>query len=152
MKSTPRTGLSGEQVLVVGPSNRISFADARMPAVLATPWLVAHFEYAARDAIAGCLEDHERSVGTFVEVEHLAPAAEGAPTTGSSRSRGASIAVASSKSTASLAGWRGSKTVPSPIDEGSYRHRGPNPGSPVAGRVDGDIHSLHLVRDSRNSP
>ncbi len=81
MKSTPRTGLSGEQVLVVGPSNRISFADARMPAVLATPWLVAHFEYAARDAIAGCLEDHERSVGTFVEVEHLAPAAEGATVT-----------------------------------------------------------------------
>jgi fluoroacetyl-CoA thioesterase len=81
MKSTPRTGLTGEQVLVVGPSNRISFADARMPAVLATPWLVAHLEYAARDAIAGCLEDHERSVGTFLEVEHIAPAPEGSTVT-----------------------------------------------------------------------
>ena len=62
---------------MVGPTNRISFADERMPAVLATPWLIAHLEYAARDAIAPCLEEHERSVGTFVEVEHLAPAPEG---------------------------------------------------------------------------
>jgi fluoroacetyl-CoA thioesterase len=77
MKTVPRTGLTGEQVIVVGPSNRISFSDARMPAVLATPWLIAHLEYAARDAIAACLEDGERSVGTFVEVEHLAPCPEG---------------------------------------------------------------------------
>ncbi len=81
MKSIPRTGMAGEQVIVVGPTNRVSFADGRMPAVLATPWLVAHLEYAARDAIAPCLEEHERSVGTYVEVEHLAPAAEGATVT-----------------------------------------------------------------------
>ena len=48
-----------------------------MPSVLATPWLIANLEYAARDALATCLEEHERSVGTFVEVEHLAPAPEG---------------------------------------------------------------------------
>ncbi len=62
---------------MVGANNRITFADERMPAVLATPWLVAYLEYSARDAIAGCLEDHERSVGTFIEVEHLAPVPEG---------------------------------------------------------------------------
>ncbi|MGP0063949.1 MAG: thioesterase family protein [Isosphaeraceae bacterium] len=77
MKTIPRTGQTGEQTIVVGPTNRISFADQRMPSILATPWLIAHLEYAARDAIAPCLEDHERSVGTFVEVEHLAPAPEG---------------------------------------------------------------------------
>jgi fluoroacetyl-CoA thioesterase len=77
MKTTPRTGLTGEERVTVGPSNRISFADDRMPAVLATPWLIAHLEYAARNAIAPCLEEHERSVGTFVEVEHLAPVPEG---------------------------------------------------------------------------
>jgi predicted thioesterase len=48
-----------------------------MPAVLATPWLIAYLEYAARDALATCLDEHERSVGTFIEVEHLAPAPEG---------------------------------------------------------------------------
>jgi fluoroacetyl-CoA thioesterase len=77
MKRPPRTGLTGEQVITVGPDNRISFADQQMPAVLATPWLIAHLEYAARDVIAPCLEAHERSVGTFIELEHLAPAPEG---------------------------------------------------------------------------
>ena len=77
MKTTPRTGLSGEYRAEVGPSNRVTFADDRMPAVLATPWLVAYLEYAARDAIAPCLEEGERSVGTFVEVEHQAPVPEG---------------------------------------------------------------------------
>lgn len=78
MKTTPRLGLSSRMEIVVGPDNRISFADHRMPAVLATPWLIAYLEYASRDAIAPCLEDHERSVGISIEVEHLAPAPEGA--------------------------------------------------------------------------
>jgi fluoroacetyl-CoA thioesterase len=77
MKMVPRTGMTGEERLTVGEGNRISFADARMPAVLATPWLVAHLEYAGRHAIAACLEEHERSVGTFIEVEHMAPVPEG---------------------------------------------------------------------------
>lgn len=77
MKTIPRVGMSAEEKVLVGPSNRIVFADDRMPAVLATPWLVAHLEYAARNAIAPCLEENERSVGTFVEVEHMAPSPEG---------------------------------------------------------------------------
>lgn len=77
MKQIPRTGLTGEKVITVGPENRITFADADMPAVLSTPWLVAYLEFAARDALATCLEPHERSVGTFVEIEHLAPTPEG---------------------------------------------------------------------------
>jgi predicted thioesterase len=77
MKQVPRIGLSGQQVITVGPENRIRFADEQMPAVLATPFLIAHLEYAARDALAPCLEDHERSVGTMVDVEHLAPVPEG---------------------------------------------------------------------------
>src|SRR3954462_15857744 len=77
MKSIPRAGMSAEEHITVGEGNRISFADDRMPAVLATPWLVAHLEYAARHAIAPNLEENERSVGTFIEVEHLAPIPEG---------------------------------------------------------------------------
>ncbi len=79
MKGSPRIGLSGENRFVVDATTLIRFADDRMPAVLATPWLVAHLEYAARDLLAMFLEDHERSVGTFLELEHLAPAIEGAP-------------------------------------------------------------------------
>src|SRR3954447_13276424 len=77
MKLPIHAGMSAEERVVVGPSNRIVFADDRMPAVLATPWLVAHLEYAARNAIAPCLAENERSVGTFLEVEHLAPVPEG---------------------------------------------------------------------------
>ncbi len=81
MKQPLRTGMSGELVETVGPQNRVSFADSRMPAVLATPWLVGYLEHAAREAIAQCLEEHERSVGTFIEIEHLAPAPEGSSVT-----------------------------------------------------------------------
>jgi predicted thioesterase len=77
VKQPPRIGLAGEETITVGPDNRISFADQRMPSVLATPWLIAHLEYTARDTIAPLLHDNERSVGTYVEVEHLAPAPEG---------------------------------------------------------------------------
>lgn len=77
MKHVPRIGLRGERRITVGPDNRISFVDARMPAVLATPWLIAYLEYTARDALAPCLEDHERSVGVSVDLEHLAPTPEG---------------------------------------------------------------------------
>src|SRR5262249_52041280 len=77
MKTTPRLGMAAEERFTVDATNRISFADGRMPSVLATPWLVAHLEYASRNAIAPCLDEHERSVGTFLEVEHLAPVPEG---------------------------------------------------------------------------
>ncbi len=77
MKTPPKLGMTAEERIVVGPGNTIVFADDRMPAVLSTPWLVAHLEYAARAALAPCLEPHERSVGTFVEVEHKAPVPEG---------------------------------------------------------------------------
>lgn len=69
--------MSAEERVIVGPTNRIVFADDRMPSILSTPWLIAHLEYAARDAIAPCLEENERSVGTLVDVEHLAPVPEG---------------------------------------------------------------------------
>lgn len=78
MKSHPKPGLTGEERLTVDESNRIRFADDRMPPVLATPWLIQHLEFAARRALEPILDAHERTVGTYVEVEHLAPAPLGA--------------------------------------------------------------------------
>lgn len=72
-----RAGLASDEHLVVGPENQIIFADDRMPPVLATPWLIAHMEYAARKAIAPYLQPDERSVGVTVDIEHLAPAPVG---------------------------------------------------------------------------
>lgn len=69
--------MSGEIRLVVDLPHLIRFADDRMPAVLSTPSLVEALEQAARVAIEPCLESHERSVGTWIEVEHLAPTPPG---------------------------------------------------------------------------
>jgi fluoroacetyl-CoA thioesterase len=77
MKLPPRLGMSAEETITAGPGNTIVFADARMPAVLSTPSLIAHLEYAARHALEPCLAENERSVGQFIEVEHLAPVPEG---------------------------------------------------------------------------
>ena len=44
-----------------------------MPAVLSTPWLIWFLEHAAREAVLPCLEDGESTVGTHVDVQHLAP-------------------------------------------------------------------------------
>lgn len=72
-----KAGLSYDERIVVGPENQIIFADDKMPPVLATPWLIAHMEYAARKAIAPYLQPDERSVGVTVDIEHLAPAPVG---------------------------------------------------------------------------
>jgi predicted thioesterase len=72
-----KAGLTFDEHIVVGPENQITFADDRMPPVLATPWLIAHMEYAARKAIAPHLAENERSVGVTVDIEHLAPAPVG---------------------------------------------------------------------------
>jgi fluoroacetyl-CoA thioesterase len=77
LHSAIKAGLTFDEHLVVGPENQISFADDRMPPVLATPWLIAHMEYAARKAIAPYLQPEERSVGVTVDIEHLAPAPVG---------------------------------------------------------------------------
>ena len=77
MKQPPRLGMFAEELITVGPGNTIVFADDRMPAVLSTPSLVAHLEYAARHALEPCLAENERSVGQFIEVEHVAPVPDG---------------------------------------------------------------------------
>lgn len=72
-----KAGLSYDEHLIVGPENQIIFADDQMPPVLATPWLIAHMEYAARKALAPYIASDERSVGVTVDIEHLAPAPVG---------------------------------------------------------------------------
>jgi fluoroacetyl-CoA thioesterase len=73
MKSRPRIGLTGELAFKVEPQHAIDFAGGGMPAVLSTPNLIGLLERTAREAMAGCLDDDERSVGTEIELRHLAP-------------------------------------------------------------------------------
>lgn len=85
MKAQPRIGLEFQRKFQVSPQHLITFADDRMPAVLSTPMLIAEMEYTARDSVASFLHENERTVGTEVDVRHLAPAVPGAEVTCSSR-------------------------------------------------------------------
>ncbi len=72
MKSLPKCGTFGEVRFVVEPRHAIDFAEGGMPAVLSTPWLIWFLEHAAREAVLPLLDPGESTVGTEVEVRHLA--------------------------------------------------------------------------------
>lgn len=61
---------------VTDADTAISMRSGEVP-VLATPRLVALFEEAAMQAIAGQLDANETTVGMRVQVDHLAPTAVG---------------------------------------------------------------------------
>jgi len=73
MKSRPRPGQAAKIRFVVEAKHIIDFAEEGMPAVLATPWLIWFMEHTAREAMLPHLEPTESTVGTLVDVEHLAP-------------------------------------------------------------------------------
>src|SRR5204862_6097142 len=81
MKSAPRIGATGETTFVVEAKHCIDFATDGMPAVLSTPNLIGLLERTARQAIEPFLEADERSVGTEIELRHLAPSPLGARVT-----------------------------------------------------------------------
>ena len=73
MKSRPRPGQAAEIRFVVETTHIIDFAEEGMPAVLSTPWLIWFMEHTARKAMLPHLEPTESTVGTLVDIEHLAP-------------------------------------------------------------------------------
>ena len=77
MKGRIRIGTTGEQVFVVEAQHLIDFADAGMPAVLGTPALVGFLEKTARKALVAFLDANENTVGTEIELQHLAPTPRG---------------------------------------------------------------------------
>lgn len=73
MKVQPKIGTTLEKEFVVEPAHAIDFANNQMPAVLCTPWLIWFLEHTAREAVLPCLEAGESTVGTEIEISHLAP-------------------------------------------------------------------------------
>ena len=65
-------GAKLERHVAVTDENSISFLGHPDARVLATPWLIAHLEWAARDAVKPYLSDGQDTVGTHVNVAHLA--------------------------------------------------------------------------------
>jgi predicted thioesterase len=73
MKSSPRIGTTGAFQFLVEQKHCIDFATDGMPAVLSTPNLVVLIERTARESLQPFLEADERTVGTELEIRHLAP-------------------------------------------------------------------------------
>jgi predicted thioesterase len=80
MKTTLQAGIAGKRAFRIGRDSTIGFMgeDAR---VYATPMLVRDIEVTCRDLLLEHLDPGEDSVGTRVELDHLAPSLEGAEVT-----------------------------------------------------------------------
>lgn len=71
MKQIP-LGATGRRHLLVTPETAIDFLGDERARVLSTPHMIAWMEWAARDAILPFLDETEDSLGTWVDVRHLA--------------------------------------------------------------------------------
>ena len=67
-------GTKGEQKVLVTGENAISFLGAEGPRVLATPHMIGQMERTCRDTVLPQLEAGYDTVGTHVNVFHLAAA------------------------------------------------------------------------------
>ena len=71
-------GTKAEKLVLVTAENAISFLGAEGPRVLATPNMIGLMERACRDVVLPQLEPGYDTVGTHVDVFHLAAAPIGA--------------------------------------------------------------------------
>ncbi|HEX6233151.1 MAG TPA: hotdog domain-containing protein [Jiangellaceae bacterium] len=79
--SSPRPGLAAEQSHVVGEADTAAAVGSGDVPVLATPRLLAWLEAASVAALDGVLADGATSVGTRIDLEHVAPSAVGVTVT-----------------------------------------------------------------------
>jgi predicted thioesterase len=73
-----RIGMSAERVLVVPPERTVGHFVPGMPMVYATPMMILEMELASGDAINPFLEPGWVTVGTEVDIRHLAASPAGA--------------------------------------------------------------------------
>ena len=72
-------GTRAESQLLVTTDVAISFLESEEARVLGTPWLILHMEITARNAVKPYLLDGQDTVGTQVNVAHLAATPLGMP-------------------------------------------------------------------------
>jgi fluoroacetyl-CoA thioesterase len=80
-----KVGMSAERILVVPPERTVGHILPGMPMVFATPMMILEMELASGDAIAACLAPGWVTVGTEVDIRHLAASAVGATVRTTSR-------------------------------------------------------------------
>ena len=70
--NTVRVGISREMKVTVGNENAISFLGNENARVLSTPSMIMYMEITSRDMVKDHLEPGHDTVGTHVDVRHLA--------------------------------------------------------------------------------
>ena len=73
-----KIGMSAERRLIVPPERTVGHFVAGMPMVFATPMMILEMEMASADAVASYLEPGWVTVGTEVDIRHLAATPVGA--------------------------------------------------------------------------
>jgi len=73
-----KVGMSAERTLVVPPERTVGYFLKHMPMVYATPMMILEMETASGDAINKYLEPGWVTVGTEVDIRHLAATPVGA--------------------------------------------------------------------------
>src|SRR6202522_1224735 len=73
-----KVGMSAERSLVVPADRTVGHFVPGMPMVYATPMMILEMELASADAIKACLEPGWVTVGTEVDIRHLAATPVGA--------------------------------------------------------------------------
>lgn len=84
MRERPRAGATATSTFVVDATHTIEFAPPA-PAVLSTPSLIWHLAHAAIDALKPFLAPDEISLGTGIDLQHLAPTPVGGQVTCTAR-------------------------------------------------------------------
>src|SRR5258707_10173233 len=103
-----KVGMSAERTLTVTPDRTVRHVVPTMPAVFGTPMMIMEMEMASADAINPYLQPGWVTVGTEVDIRHLAASAVGAVI----RTTARVIAVARRS---------GSRSKPSTANAGSAR-------------------------------
>jgi len=80
-----KIGMSAERRLVVPAERTVGHFVPHMPMVFATPMMILEMEWASDDAVKACLEPGWITVGTEVDVRHLAATPVGATVRTTSR-------------------------------------------------------------------
>ena len=73
-----KIGMSAERTLVVPPERTVGHFVPHMPMVYATPMMILEMEMASADAVTPYLEQGWVTVGTEVDIKHLAATPVGA--------------------------------------------------------------------------
>jgi fluoroacetyl-CoA thioesterase len=73
-----KVGMSAERMLVVPPERTVGHFVPGMPMVYATPMMILEMEMASGDAINACLKPGWVTLGTEVDIRHLAASPVGA--------------------------------------------------------------------------